>query len=108
MQTLRWLAITLLLVLALASPGLAMMVTIEAASPLPDDSKQSVRLAVEEATETAVQAAVAMGLLWIHRALVLPGMVIVQILASVEDFEEEGERDPGPGVGAGQPPRLRL
>jgi len=69
----RPLALAFLLVLALATPSLAVIVTIEAAAPLPDLSQSSLEQVIDEAVGAAVRGAVAMGLRWIqlHQILVL-------------------------------------
>jgi hypothetical protein len=109
------LAIALLLMLLVASPGLASTAVIEASAPLQDHSERSITLAINSAAETAAEHAVAIGLRWIHdaRALVLTELVIVQILVSDmkpegEEEEEEVETEWGGRSGAGSDPLRRF
>jgi hypothetical protein len=101
MENMSWLrsaVAALLLVLGMASPGLARVAAIETTAPLSDHAEQSVRAALEEAVNTAVKGAVAMGLRWfkISKALVLEDLVAVQILATDTASEPEGEGTPEP------------
>ena len=101
MENISWLrsaVAALLLVLGMASPGLARVAAIETTAPLSDHAEQSVRAALEEAVNTAVKGAVAMGLRWfkISKALVLEDLVTVQILATDTASEPEGEGTPEP------------
>ncbi len=110
------LAIALLLVLSIASPGLARVAAIQTSAPLKDHSEQSINVAVMEAINTAARAAVAMGLPWVQvrGAFLLEDAVTVQILATdtepgEEEEKEEMEPEAGgdPGTGSG-PPELSL
>jgi len=87
------LAIVLLLVLALASPGLARIAVIETTASLQNSSQQSVDAALQEAAQTAVRGAAAMGFAWVQllRASVRGDMVAVRILAS--DTEPDDDED---------------
>jgi len=113
MRRLGRLALLLLLALAVASPALAGVATIETTAPLPDHSEQSIRMAFRTAVETAVRGAMAMGLprVQLRQAVVLEDAVAVQILATdMEPDAETPEPDPdeAPGAGAGEPGRLDL
>lgn len=101
MRTLGLLALALLLVLSVASPGLARMAMIETTVALQNHSEESVKTAMTAAVEAAARGAIAMGLPWIHlrRAFVLDDGVLIQIFASDtkrEGGEEEPERDEKP------------
>ena len=76
-------------VVALASPALAGMAAIETTAPLPDQSEASVKAAVDQAVDTAVQGAKAMGLprVELRGARVLPGAVTVLIIARDTDAD---------------------
>ena len=84
--------VPLLLVLAMATPGLGRVVTIKTAALLADRSDASIELALRGAVETCVRGAVAMGLSWIslQDAVLLGDQVIVQMIASDDDEDEEG------------------
>jgi hypothetical protein len=86
------LALTLVLVLALSSPGWARSVTLQAAAPLPDRSDASVARALAEAVDACVRRAAALGLSWIqlHGAILVGDRVIVQMIAT-DDESEDGE-----------------
>ncbi len=108
------LAVALLLVLAVASPALATVATIETTVPLPGHSEQAIRTAVTQAVRTAARGAAAMGLPWIQlrQALVFEDMVAVQVIATDTKPEEEQDVEPesgeAPGAEPGQPGKLRL
>ena len=91
MRSLSRFALTSLVVLLMVSPVWARVATIETSAPLRDHAEQSVDAALQDAVETALRGAVAMGLSWvkINRALVLENMVTVQLLAT--DTDPEGE-----------------
>jgi hypothetical protein len=98
MRPLSWLALTFLVGVSVASPAWARVATIETTAPLQDHAEQSIKTAFEEAVETAVRGAVAMGLSWVKlgRTQVLENMVTVQILATDTDPQgEEGSRPDG-------------
>jgi hypothetical protein len=94
MRRFRWLALGLVAVLAMASPGDAVVATIVTTAPLPDHSERSVEAAFHDAVRAAVTEAMAMGLPWVQfsHALVLEDAVRVEILAT----------DAAPDAGAGQ------
>lgn len=114
MRSLSRFALTSLVVLLMVSPVWARVATIETTAPLRDHAEQSVDAALQDAVETALRGAVAMGLSWvkINRALVLENMVTVQLLAT--DRDPEGEEiswqggQPGPwfAPSAGDPAGL--
>jgi hypothetical protein len=100
MENMGWLrsaVAALLLVLGAASPGLARIASIETTAPLSNHAEQTVKAALEEAVNTAVKGAVAMGLRWfkISKALVLEDLVAVQILATDTASEPEGVEPEG-------------
>lgn len=86
-------SITLLLVLAISTPGWARMVKIETAAPLTDRSDASVELALKGAVDICVRGAGAMGLAWIRlQQVILAGdHLVVSMVASDEDQEDEDE-----------------
>jgi hypothetical protein len=86
-------SITLLLVLAISTPGWARMVKIETAAPLADRSDASVEVALKDAVDICVRGAGAMGLAWIRlQQVVLAGdQLVVRMLASDEDQEDEDQ-----------------
>jgi len=86
----------------------ARIAVIETTAPLQDRSEQSIETALTEALETALRGATAMGLPWfqIRQALVLAGMVTVQIFAT--DTEPEGAEQLEPGARFGHPARTDL
>lgn len=90
------LAIALLLVLSVASPGLARMAVIETTAALENHSEQSVNAAFKEAAQTAVLGAVAMGFAWVQvlQAFVRGDTLAVRILAT--DTEPDGDDAPEP------------
>ena len=101
MKKMGWLrsaAAALLLVLGVASPGLARIAAIETTAPLSDHAEQSVRAALEDAVDTAVKGAVAMVLHWykISKAVVLEDQVAVRIFATDSVSDSEGEAAPEP------------
>ncbi len=109
MGKMGWLRSTVvagLLVLGVASPGLARVAEIEATAPLSDHGEPSVRAALAEAVSTAVRGAVAMGLRWykISKAIVLEDQVAVKILATDSVSEPEGTVAPESGSDFETPP----
>jgi hypothetical protein len=72
-----------------ASPALAGMAAIETTAPLKDESEDSVKAAVNQAVEQAMQGAKAMGLpkIELRGARVLPGAVTVLIIAKDVDVD---------------------
>ncbi len=104
MRYLGRLALALLFVLLVASPGLARVAAIQTTAPLPDHSDQAIQAAVKEAVQAAVQVAVAIGLPWVHlrEALVFNDKVAVRILATSSSAAEEPDDEeikPEPGAG---------
>jgi hypothetical protein len=89
------LAIPLLAIVSLATPSFAKMAAIQTAVPVEDQSQSSIQTAAEQAVETAVRGAIAMGLpkVQLHRAVVVSNMVVVQILATDEAAEQENKQD---------------
>jgi hypothetical protein len=71
------------------SPALAGMAAIETTAPLTDESEASVKAAVSQAVEQAMQGAKAMGLpkIELRGARVLPGAVTVLIIAKDVDVD---------------------
>lgn len=97
-----------LLVLAVAAPVGATVVKIETAAPLADQSEKSLDAALTQAVEKSIRGAAAMGLsmVWLDQAFVLPGRVVVRMLATDEDLEDEDDADmtgPTPSLTAPQP-----
>lgn len=109
MRPLAYLAAALLLVLWVASPGLARVATIETTAPLQDHAELSVKAAIQEAVDAAVKGAVAMGLHWVQisKAFVFEDAVAVRILATdtapEAGMEEAPDTNADPGVGSDQP-----
>ncbi|HEV8440961.1 MAG TPA: hypothetical protein VGT40_22980 [Methylomirabilota bacterium] len=91
MRTIRWWSGVVVVALTLSTPAWARVVKIEMAAPLPDRSDRSVDRAIKSAVDTCVSRATAMGLswIWLHDAAVLPGKVVVQMIATDEDEEDE-------------------
>jgi hypothetical protein len=89
----RTLSITLLLVLAISTPGWARTVKIETTVPLTDRSDASVGLALKGAVDICVRGATAMGLAWIRlqQAALAGDQLVVRMVASDEDQEDEDE-----------------
>jgi hypothetical protein len=86
-------SVTLLLVLATSTPGWARMVKIETVVPLTDRSDASVDLALRSAVDICVRGAAAMGLAWVRlqQAALAGDRLVVRMLASDEDQEDEDE-----------------
>lgn len=93
MRTLRWLTVALLVALAVAPPAFARVVSIETTAPLADHSDQSIDRAIKGAVATSVQGAIAMGLawIWLHETRVLQDAIIVRMIATDEDLEDDEE-----------------
>jgi len=87
----RLLGVVLLLALAAPAPAWARVIKIERAAPLSDHSEQSIDAALKGAVDTCVRDATAMGLSWIRldRAQVLKDQVVVQMLATDEEVEDD-------------------
>lgn len=110
MRTWSRLVIALVLVLSVASPALAQVATIQAAAPLADHSEESVRASFTRAVQTAVRAAVTMGLPWVRlsEARVFEDAVVVQIVASDTEADEDEPGESGPEEGSDAAPRTQL
>lgn len=115
MRRFSWLALSLALVAATASPGAATVATIATTVPLLDHEEQSVSDALQAAVKAAVTGAIAMGLPWVrmNQALVLEDAVAVQILATDTEPEpgtgaDEWEPDTEAGTRADPPPEAEL
>src|SRR6266508_6658874 len=82
-----------LLVLAVAVPAGATVVKIETAAALADQSEKSLDAALTQAVEKSIRAAAAMGLstVWFDQAFVMPGRVVVRMLATDETLEDEAD-----------------
>jgi hypothetical protein len=95
MAMLTRLAIPLLAFISITTPAFAKMAAIQTAVSLDDQSQTSIQAAAEQAVETAVRGAVAMGLpkVQLHRAVVVNNMVVVQILATDEAAEQRDRSD---------------
>jgi hypothetical protein len=110
------LVVALLLVLSVASPGMARVATIATTAPLLDHSDRSILAALMEAVETLAKGAVAMGLSWVKvsQVLVLDDMVTVRMIATdtAPEGEEEDEEVPlprdEPGASSARPAGLEL
>jgi hypothetical protein len=89
MRGVRTWAVVMGLIGVAASPALAGMAAIETTAPLTDESEASVKAAVNQAVEQAMQGAKAMGLpkIELRGARVLPGAVTVLIIAKDVDVD---------------------
>ena len=87
----RLASVALLLTFAAAAPAWARVVKIEATEPLPDHSDQAVEGALKGALDRCVRGATAMGLswIWLDRALVLTDKVIVSMVATDDDVDDD-------------------
>jgi hypothetical protein len=86
------------LMITTAAPSAAKMATIQTTAPLRDHGEQTVKRAIQDAVESAVTGAIAMGLPWVQlgRAIVLEDAVAVQILATDTNPDARtGEEAPG-------------
>ena len=109
MRPLNRLVLALLLILSLASPGVAAVATIETAVPLQDHSEQSVKAALTEAIQTIARGALAMDLPWVqlNRVVVLEDTLTIQIFATDTDPRDRQQQEyqgkdglkPAPGDG---------
>ena len=97
----------LVLILGLSSPGWARVVRMETAVPLTDRSEAAVEAALRGALETCVRGAMAMGLSWIRleRATLGEDRVIVHMIGSDDDDEDEGRVDEPQGERPAPPSR---
>jgi hypothetical protein len=107
MQTLLSSLTAALLVLALSAPVSATVVKIETAASLADQSEKSLDSALSQAVETSIRGAAAMGLfkVWFDQAFVMPGRVVVRMLATDEEIEgeEADSAEPIPSLIVPQP-----
>jgi len=108
MRTLAQVAVAGLLTLVVAAPAGATMVRIETAATLSDQSDTSLDAALKQAVEKSIRGAAAMGLsfVWLDQAFVFRGRVVVRMLATDEDPEDEDDTGIGesaPGVIVPQP-----
>jgi len=92
-----------LLVLAVAVPASATVVKIETAAALADQSDKSLNAALTQAVEQCIRGAAAMGLstVWFDQAFLMPGRVVVRMLATDEDLDDEedaGNAGPMPSL----------
>jgi len=101
MGTLARVAVAVLLTLVVAAPAGATMVRIETAAALADQSEKSLDSALKQAMEKSIRGAAAMGLsmVWFDQAFVFQGRVVVRILATDEDVEDEEDT----GIGESTP-----
>jgi len=92
------LALASLLIIATAVPSEAKVVAIHAIAPLRGHGERSIQSAMQEAVQSALRDALAMGFPWVRltRALVMEDAVAVQILATDID-PEAGTREEAPG-----------
>ena len=91
MKTLRQFAcVAILLAIVVPATAWARVVTIETTAALPDRSDQSIEGALENAVDTCVRGAAAMGLtsIWLDRALVLSDKVVIKMIASDESADQ--------------------
>jgi hypothetical protein len=94
-----WLALGVLLLLALAFPSAAAVVEIEKTAPLQDHTGESLRAALETAVTSAITDAVAMGFPWVRmsHARFLETMVTVRVVATdVDPGAEKNAEARGP------------
>jgi hypothetical protein len=90
MKTLRRLAcVAMLLALVVPTTAGARVVKFETSAALPDHSENAIDGAFENALDTCVRGAVAMGLtsIWLDRAIVMTDKVVVKMTASDEDTD---------------------
>lgn len=82
-----------LLALAVAAPAGATVVKIETAAALEDQSDKALDAALTQAVEKCIRGAAAMGLstVWFDQAFVMPGRVVVRMLATDEVLENEAD-----------------
>ena len=89
----RWTSLVAasLLAAALVTPAWARTVKIETTVPLVDHSEATLNLAMQQAVETTVQGATAMGLswIWVDGARVLSDSLVVRMVATDDDPDDE-------------------
>jgi len=83
---------SMLMLLVLASPAWARVVSFRAAAPLGDHSDPSIDRAIKGAVDSCVREATAMGLswIWLRDAAVVGDKILVQMVAS-DDASEEAD-----------------
>ncbi len=93
MRALTWLVLASLVAIAIASPVSARVVRMETTVALADHTGPSVDRALRQALDTAVRGAIAMGFssMWVHDARVLAAAVILQLVATDEQFDDEDD-----------------
>ena len=95
----RWTSLVAgsLLAAALLTPAWARTVRIETTVPLVDHSAATLNLAMQQAVETAVQGATAMGLswIWVDGGQVLSESLVVRMVATDDEpaDDEDGALD---------------
>jgi hypothetical protein len=96
-----------LLVLGFPSPASARVATIRTTAPIVDPSEVSIQTALVEAVEAATRGALAMGLphVRLSQAVLLPGSVLVEVIASDRDGDDETDIDET-GTSAGRSGRV--
>jgi len=96
MKTMKGFAIVAFLA-TLTAPAIASakVVTIETTAALSDLSDRTIEGALENAVDTCVRGAAAMGLtsIWLDRALVLTDKVVIKMTASDEDADQSAAKD---------------
>lgn len=101
MRVLTWFAIVSLVALAVASPVSARVVRMETTVALADQSEPSIERALRRALDITVSRALAMGLssIWLDEARVLSDAVILRMVATDEELDEEDDAlSPGPAM----------
>jgi hypothetical protein len=83
----------MLAALASAPPAAARTVTIEMSAALPDYSDRSIDQALKRAVDDCVRRATTMGLswIWLQDAAIVRDSVVVQMVATDDDAEDEDE-----------------
>jgi hypothetical protein len=84
-----------LLVTVLPSSAYARVATIRTTAPIAEPSEVSVQAALVEAVEAATRGALAMGLprVALSQAFLLPGVVLVEVVATDGEDEEDADVD---------------
>lgn len=89
----RWTSLVAasLLAAALVTPAWARTVRIETTVPLVDHSEATLNLAMQQAVETTVQGATAMGLswIWVDGARLLSDSLVVRMIATDDEPDDE-------------------
>ena len=91
MSTLARAWIVGLMVLMVAAPAGAAIVSIETSAPVADSSDESIKAALREAVEASVESAMAMGIggVWLDRAVLMEDRVVVRLLALIGEAPDE-------------------